>query len=80
MNSFLRSIDDTIDALKEIALARGVAVCGVYPVCMELENVRGEWRWWLDGDRSTEERVRTAWKAARAARAVPAYERRDPAR
>ena len=78
--STLLTIDDTIDALVAIAKSRGTAMVGVWPVVMEVDVVRGELEWYLDGDRATEQQVREAWKAARAARAVlPTYERRERA-
>ncbi len=75
MNGFLYSVDETIDALLDIARERGTAMVAVFPICAEVDFVRGEPIWHLDGERSTERAVRKAWKAARAARAVPAYER-----
>ena len=75
MNGFLYSVDETIDALLDIARERGTAMVAVFPICAEVDFVRGAPVWYLDGERSTEQVIRTAWKAARAARAVPAYER-----
>jgi len=75
MNGFLYSVDETIDALLDIARARGTAMVAVFPICAEVDFVRGEPVWYLDGARSTERAVRAAWKAARAARAVPTHER-----
>ncbi|MDR8399220.1 hypothetical protein NE850_23135 [Paraburkholderia sp. USG1] len=79
MNGFLYSVDETIDALLAIARARGTAMVAVHPICAEVDFVRGETHWYLDGDRATEQQVREAWAKARAARAVPAYERRERA-
>lgn len=68
--SLLLSIDDTIDALIATAKAYGTGMVAVFPICVELDFVRGEPRWYLDNRPSTEEAVRAAWKAARAARAT----------
>jgi hypothetical protein len=78
VNDFLLSVDATIDTLMDIARARGTAMVAVLPICVELDFVQGEPVWYLDGDKVTEQQVRTAWKAARVARAAhPAYEQRE---
>lgn len=75
MTNFLSSVDDTIDALISIARARGTAMVSVWPITAEVDIVKNEPVWYLDGDRATEQQVREAWSKARAAR-VPTYERR----
>jgi hypothetical protein len=68
MTDLLLSVDDTIDVLLKIARKRGTAVVSVFPICMEVDIVKGLPVWYLDGDRASEVQVRTAWKNARAAR------------
>lgn len=74
--SLLLTVDDTLDALVSIAKSRGTAMYGVHPVCVDVEIVRDEVRWYLDGDKASRSQVVQAIEQARAARALPGYERR----
>jgi hypothetical protein len=66
MTDMLMSVDATIDLLLKIARERGTATVSVFPICMEVDFVKGLPVWYLDGDKATEQQVRAAWAKARA--------------
>lgn len=76
MSDLLLTVDDTLDALVALARKNCTAIYGVHPVCVDVDIVKGLPVWYLDGSKSDRERVRAAIEKARAARAVPGYERR----
>lgn len=76
----LLTVNDTLDTLVDIARSRGVAMFGVWPVCVDVEIVRDEVRWYLDGDGCTRAQVVQAIERARAARAKPEFEGRNAQR
>lgn len=76
MTDLLFSIDRTIEKLIATAKRENTACVAVFPILAEVDIVKGEPKWYLDGNPATEQQVRTAWAAARAARAVPNVERR----